>query len=71
MDVPDVPKHTMVIWKEKEQELDDSQAINEPNTMLVLQECELLKLFKVPSMRAQIMLLEYILKMWNPKQKTF
>ena len=61
----------IVGWKEQEHELDNIRGANEQGTVNALHECRLLKFFKVPSMRAQIRLLEYILKMWNPKKQRF
>ena len=61
----------MVMWKEHEHEIDDIRGENDQGTINALHECGLLKFFKVPSMRAQLRLLEYILRMWNPEQQYF
>ena len=61
----------MVIWKEREHELDDNQATNDPMTVRDLRECGLLKYFRVPGMRAYLWLLEYLIQMWDPSQQHF
>ena len=59
----------LVVWKECERELDDIRGENDPGTMNSLREYGLIKFFKVPSMRTQLRLLEYIVRIWNPKQQ--
>ena len=61
----------MTVWKEREHELDDIRGENNHGTVSALRECGILNFFEVPSMRAQIRLLEYILRMWNPAQQHF
>ena len=51
-------KQIMVIWKEHEDELYDSQAMNDPNTVMYSRECGVLKHFSVPSMTSHVHLLE-------------
>ena len=51
-------KQIMVIWKENEHELDDSQVTNDPNTVMYSRECGVLKHFIVPGMRPHVHLLE-------------
>ena len=58
----------IVIWKEREHELDDIRGGNDTGTVAALHGCGLLKFFNVPSMRSHVRLLEYILRMWNPEQ---
>ena len=60
----------MVIWKEREHEIPDTQAANPP-TVEALRNCGLLKYFCVPGMKAHIRLLEYIINMWDPNQEHF
>ena len=57
-----------MIWKEKEDEINDIRGGNDVGTVVSLQGCELLKIFNVPSMRSHVRLLEYIPRMWNPEQ---
>ena len=51
----------MVIWKEWEHELDDTQGANDPMTVRALRECGILKYVKDPRMRAYVRLLEYLI----------
>jgi hypothetical protein len=61
----------MLEWREREHELEDQIALNDPNTMAALQNCGLEKFFKLSSMRAQVPLLEYLVKMWDPDEQVF
>ena len=61
----------MVVWQEREHELNDIRGENDACIVNSLHGYGLLKLFNVPSMRSQLRLLEYILRMWNPKQQYF
>ena len=61
----------MVVWKERQHEDDDVRARAYVGSIVALQGCGLLKLFHVPSMRSHVRLLEYILRMWNPKKQYF
>ena len=61
----------MVVWKERQHEDDDSRASEDVGSIVSLRGCGLLKFFHVPSMMSHVRLLEYILRMWNPKQKYF
>ena len=61
----------MVIWKERQHELDELQAGNDPMTVRVLRECGLLKFFKIPGMRAYVCLLEHMIRMQDPYQQQF
>ena len=51
-------KQIMVIWKEHEHELDDSQVTNYPNTVMYSRECGVLKHFSVLGMKSHVHLLE-------------
>ena len=51
-------KQIMVIWKEHEHELYDSQAIENPNTVMYSRECGVLKHFNVPGMTSHVHLLK-------------
>ena len=61
----------MVIWKEREHEVLENQAANDPATIEALRNCGLLKYFRVPGMKAHIRLLEYIIGMWDLDQEHF
>jgi hypothetical protein len=62
---------TLLEWREREHEENDSIARNDPGTVASLQECGLLKFFRIPSMRAQLRLLEYLVHMWDMDQQLF
>ena len=64
-------RYTMVIWKEREHEVPDTQAVNDPATIEALRNCELLKCFRIPRMKSHVRLLEYIINMWDPDQENF
>ena len=61
----------IVVWKEQEHELDEIRGASDQVTVNALHEYGILKLFKVPIMRSQVILLEYILGMWNHEQQHF
>jgi hypothetical protein len=64
--------HTMVLeWREREHEDDNSTAKNHPQTIAALRYCGLLKYFYIPGMRAQVRLLEHLVRMWDPDQQVF
>jgi hypothetical protein len=50
----------MLKWWEREHEEEDYIAGNDPNTVMALRECGLIKFFKVQGMRAQLVLLEHL-----------
>jgi hypothetical protein len=53
-------------WREQEHEEDNSNAENHPPTIAALRDCGVLKYFRIPGMRAQVRLLEYLVRMWDP-----
>jgi hypothetical protein len=61
----------MLEWREREHKEDDILALNDLRTVNSLQQCGLLKFFKVQGMRAQRRLLEYLVHMWDSKQQVF
>ena len=62
---------TMVIWKEREHETEDFQAVSDPTTIEALLNCGLLKYFSVLGMRSYVHVLEYIIDMWDLDQQHF
>jgi hypothetical protein len=58
-------------WRKRENEEDNAIAENHPPTIATLRNCGLLKYFRIPGMRAQIRLLEYLVHMWDPDQQVF
>jgi hypothetical protein len=61
----------MLEWQEREHEKEDHIARNDLNTVMELQECDFLKLFKVQGMRAQLVLLEHLVRMWDVNEQIF
>ena len=58
-------------WREREHEEDNANAENHPPTIAALRDCGLLKYFCILGMRAQVRLLEYLVRMWDPDQQVF
>ena len=61
----------MVIWKEREHEVPETQAVNDPATIEALQNYGILKYFRILGIKEHVWLLEYIINMWDPDQKYF
>ena len=61
----------MVIWKEKEHEVPDTQVANDPTTIEALRKCGLIKYFWILGMKAHVRLPQYIIDMWYPDQEHF
>ena len=60
-----------ITWRECEHEEDELLALHDPVTVNVLQNCCLLKFFRISSMRQQINLLQYLLDAWDPTSQAF
>jgi hypothetical protein len=58
-------------WREREHEEDNAMDDNHPPTIAALRDCGLLKYFHIPGMRAEVKLLEYFVRMWDPDQQLF
>jgi hypothetical protein len=58
-------------WQEREHKENNANAENHPPTIAALRDCGLLKYFRIPGMRAQVRLLEYLVRMWDPDQQVF
>jgi hypothetical protein len=58
-------------WHEREHEEDDAIVGNDLGTIAALRDCGLLKFFRIPGMRAQVRLLEYLVHMWDVDQQVF
>ena len=61
----------MVIWKEREHEVPDNQAANDPTTIEALRNYGILKYFRIPGMKEHIRLLEHIIDMWDRDLENF
>jgi hypothetical protein len=62
---------TMLEWREREHEEDDAITKNDLRTVVSLRECGRLKKFRIPGMRSQLRLLEYLVHMWYVDQQLF
>jgi hypothetical protein len=58
-------------WHEREHEEDNVNVDNNPPTIAALRDCGLLKYFCIPGMRAQVILLEFLVRMWDSDQQVF
>jgi hypothetical protein len=58
-------------WREQEHEEDNVNAKNHPPTIDALRDCGLLKYFRISGMKAQVRLLEFLVRMWDPDQQVF
>lgn len=61
----------MVNWKEDEHEAIDSQALEYPNYLSALRNCEILKLFLTLELQAQPELLQYLISLWDVNREIF
>jgi hypothetical protein len=58
-------------WKEREHDLDDVATLKCPRSRAALRNCGLLKLFKMQKMKKEILLLEYMIRLWNVAEQGF
>ena len=61
----------MLEWKELEHEVNDQEALNDRATIVSLRNCGLLKFFMCPSLRAQPLLLQRMVTMWDIDSQRF
>lgn len=61
----------ILIWWEHEHEDVDIATINHPTTLNALRECRLFKFWAIPSMRAQVGLLQWLVDRWNIQDQCF
>jgi hypothetical protein len=61
----------MLEWQEREHEEEDYFFVNDLVLVMALQQCGLLKKFKIQGMRAQMRLLEYQVHMWDVNEQVF
>jgi hypothetical protein len=61
----------MLEWRERDHEEEYFIVGNDPNTVMALRECGLLNFFKVQGMRAQLVLLEHLVRMWDINEQEF
>lgn len=61
----------MLEWKEREHEVNDQAALGDRATIVLLRNCGLLKFFMCPGLRAQPLLLQRMVAMWEPDSQRF
>ena len=61
----------MLEWKEREHEVNDQATLGDRVTMVSLRNCGLLTFFMCPSLRAQPLLLQWMVSMWEPDSQRF
>jgi hypothetical protein len=61
----------MIEWKEHEHEFDDIASLQDPQAREALRNCGLLKYFKLQNMRKEVLLLEYLIGLWDNDEKAF
>jgi hypothetical protein len=59
----------MIKWKEREHELNDVASLQSPRSRAALRNCGLLKFFKMQKMKKEILLLEYMIGLWNTRSR--
>jgi hypothetical protein len=60
-----------VHWREREHEAANEAVAADPNVMVVLTQCGLVKFFLCPFMRAQPRLLNALVDYWHPDAESF
>jgi hypothetical protein len=61
----------MIEWKEHEHELNDIATLQNPQARAALRNCGLLKYFKLQKMKKEVLLLEYMIGLWNTVEQAF
>jgi hypothetical protein len=61
----------MIEWKEHEHELNDIATLQNPQARAALRNCGLLKYFKLQKMKKEVLLLEYMIGLWNTVEQGF
>jgi hypothetical protein len=56
---------------QREHEEEDYFIGNDPEIVMALRQCGLLKFFRIQGMRAQLRLLEYLVHMWDVNEQAF
>jgi hypothetical protein len=61
----------MIEWKEHEHEFDDIASLQIPQERAAFKNCGLLKYFKIHNMRKEVLLLEYLIGLWDNVEQAF
>ena len=60
-----------ITWREREHEAVDNEVMNDLEALDALRGCGLLKIFKLPNMKANMHLLEMLIDYWDVKEEAF
>lgn len=60
-----------ISWREHEHSAIDNEVMQDQQSLDVLQNCGLLKFFKMPNMKSNVRLLEMLVNYWEPKEDCF
>lgn len=72
IDFPQDKRSKMVVeWKERGHEVEYHEAAQEPNCIDALRACGLLNLFRIPGIRSQPKLLQYLISWWDVDRQLF
>ena len=61
----------MLEWKEQEHEMNDQEALNDHANIVALRNCGPQKIFMCPGLRAQPLLLQRMVAMWDVNSQHF
>jgi len=61
----------MIEWKECEHEFNDNATFENPQARVSLRNCGLLKYFKLQKMKKEVLLLEYLIGLWDDVEQAF
>ena len=61
----------MIKWKERENELNYVVSLQKPRSRATLRNCGLLNFFKMQKMKKEVLLLEYMIGLWNTTEQGF
>jgi hypothetical protein len=61
----------MIEWREREHELNDVASLQNPQSRVALRNYGLLKFFKMQKMKKKVLLLEYMIRLWNTAEQGF
>ena len=58
----------MLDWREREHELHDNKAMDDPTTLSTLNNCDVYKFWAIQGMKAQVKLLTWLVNSWDIKE---
>ena len=60
-----------ISWRECEHSAIDQEVMRDRSSLNILQNCGLLKFYKMPNMKSNVWLLEMLVNYWEPKEDCF